>query len=191
MTLTHRRSLAAAMLVAALIVSQAICAEPQQKPQPKIDAADLAKRIHALINQERLRQRLAALAWSAPLAKIAGEHSRDMSDRNYVAHDSPEGRRFTDRYRAGGFECGIRVGNTIYTGAENIALNHLYNSVTIANGKKIYNWNSADNLAHRAVTGWMNSPGHRRNILTPHWKNEGIGIAIAPDGKVYVTQNFC
>jgi uncharacterized protein YkwD len=37
----------------------------------------------------------------------------------------------------------------------------------------------------------MKSPGHRKNILTPHWGKEGIGITISPDGKEYVTQNFC
>jgi len=37
----------------------------------------------------------------------------------------------------------------------------------------------------------MNSPGHKKNILTPYWRSEGIGGFIAPDGKVLVTQNFC
>jgi uncharacterized protein YkwD len=37
----------------------------------------------------------------------------------------------------------------------------------------------------------MNSRGHRKNILFSHWRSEGIGVAIAPDGKVYITQNFC
>jgi len=37
----------------------------------------------------------------------------------------------------------------------------------------------------------MKSPGHRKNILTPYWKKEGIGVHIGPDDKVYVTQNFC
>jgi len=177
--------------IALLLIPAIGFAELQPKLQPKIDPMDLAARIHALVNEERAKQKLPALAWNDRLATIAGKHSGDMAERHYVAHDSPEGRRFTDRYRAGGFECGIRVGNTIYTGAENIALNHLYNSVTIVNGRRIYHWNSADTIARRAVTNWMNSPGHRRNILTPQWKNEGIGVTIAPDNKVYVTQNFC
>lgn len=181
----------ACIVAALLLVPAVVIAEPQQKPQPRIDPIDLAARIHALVNEERTKRKLPALAWNDRLAAIAGTHSRDMAERDYVAHDSPEGRRFTDRYRAGRFECAIRVGNTIYTGAENIALNHLYNSVTVVNGKKIYHWNSAGNIAHRAVTNWMNSPGHRRNILTPHWRNEGIGVTVAPDNKVYVTQNFC
>jgi uncharacterized protein YkwD len=37
----------------------------------------------------------------------------------------------------------------------------------------------------------MNSPGHRENILRPDYRRTGIGVAIAPDDKVYVTQLFC
>jgi uncharacterized protein YkwD len=33
------------------------------------------------------------------------------------------------------------------------------------------------------VTGWMNSPGHRKSILTKHYKEMGIGVACTPDGK--------
>ncbi|MBS1128555.1 MAG: serine protease, partial [Nitrospirae bacterium] len=39
--------------------------------------------------------------------------------------------------------------------------------------------------------GWMNSQGHRKNILTPHWLNQGIGVFISTDDTVYITQNFC
>jgi len=41
------------------------------------------------------------------------------------------------------------------------------------------------------VRGWMDSPGHRKNILTPHWRNEGVGVFLSPDEKVFITQNFC
>ncbi len=97
----------------------------------------------------------------------------------------------TWRYKQAGYECGITVGRTIYTGAENIALNNLYNSVTTINGKAYYDWNSMEGIAVSTVDGWMKSPGHRKNILTPHWRNEGIGVFIAPDDRVYITQNFC
>jgi len=47
-----------------------------------------------------------------------------------------------------------------------------------------------EELAAQAVASWMDSPGHRENILTDYWLAEGIGIVIAPDGRVYVTENF-
>jgi len=37
----------------------------------------------------------------------------------------------------------------------------------------------------------MQSTGHRENILTPHWRRQGIGVGIDPDNRVLVTQNFC
>ena len=87
----------------------------------------------------------------------------------------------------------IRVGKMVYTGAENIALGHLYNSMTTENGIAYYDWNTAQEIARRTVDGWMNSPGHRENILTPYWRHEGIGIAFesGSGNRIYITQNFC
>lgn len=59
------------------------------------------------------------------------------------------------------------------------------------NSVAYYYWNSSDKIAGKALEGWMKSPGHRKNILTPHWKREGIGVEISADDKVYITQNFC
>ena len=159
--------------------------------RPSVKATDLALRIHAHINEERTKQGLSALAWDKALSRIAASHSRDMATRKYLAHDSPEGQGFPHRYRQAAYTCRIRIGRTIHGGAENIALNHLYNSVTTVNGIAHYDWNSSEKIARKALEGWMKSPGHRKNILAPHWKREGIGVKIAPDGKVYITQNFC
>ena len=116
-----------------------------------------------------------------------------MQSRNYLSHDSPEGKGFSYRYRQGGYVCEIRVGSFTYIGAENVALSHLYNSMTREDGIAYYNWNSPQEIAQRTVSGWMNSPGHRKNILEPHWRHEGIGVRIetTPGNKIYITQNFC
>ena len=162
-----------------------------KKPRPVVEAADLARRIHALINAERAKHGLSPLAWDKALARIAGGHSLDMARRKYIGHDSPEGRGFPQRYRRAGYTCRIRVGRTTYGGAENIALGNLYDSVTTVNGVSYHDWNSSEQIAGKALAGWMKSPGHRKNILTPHWKREGIGVEVSPDDKVYITQNFC
>lgn len=164
---------------------------PVLKQQPEFDAAKLEGMIHDRINRERRARGLAALRWDDALSRIAGEHSRDMAKRGYFSHVSPEGRGFSQRYRAGGYTCGITVKNVIYTGAENIFQNNLYDRITTVNGVKYYDWNSMEEIADTTVEGWMNSPGHRKNILMPHWEREGIGISVAPDDKVYITQNFC
>ena len=47
-------------------------------------------------------------------------------------------------------------------------------------------------IATQFVDMWMNSDGHRQNILTERWNNEGIGVYYdSEDGEVYATQNFC
>jgi len=163
----------------------------QQKPQPAIEAANLAKTIHAWINKMRKKHGLNSLSWNDALGRIALKHSRDMASRNYLDHVTPEGKTFPWRYRLDGYSCEIRIGNQIHAGAENIALGHLYNSTTTENGITYYHWNSEQEIARRIVNGWMDSSGHRENILTSYWRQEGIGIEIGPGNKIYITQNFC
>lgn len=188
-------------LIAALMTNFFSCAGPQarhaarqlpeRKSKPHIVIPDLEKKIHALINEERKKEGLSPLARDNALARIARKHSRDMAKRNYFDHVSPEGRNFAHRYSQEGYKCSVVVGTTIHMGAENIALNNLYDSATTVNGEVFYSWNSPAKIAETTVRGWMNSPGHRKNILTPYWRNEGIGIIITPEDKVYITQNFC
>ena len=163
----------------------------KKKKKPRINIAKLEAQIHRLINRERKRKGLKPLAWNAALSRIARTHSKDMARRDYFHHYSPEGHDFLWRYERAGYSCGIRIGNIIHTGGENILQNNLYDSVTTINGDPYYDWNSQKKIAETSVRGWMKSPGHRKNILTPHWQKEGIGVVIAPDGKVYITQNFC
>jgi uncharacterized protein YkwD len=161
------------------------------RPQPKIVVPNLEKKIHYLINKERRKQGLSPLSWDDKLSNIAKGHSTDMAKRNYFAHNSPDGHDFSYRYKEGSYSCAVRIENTIYGGAENIFQNNLYDSVTTVNGEAFYDWNSSDKIAETTVQGWMKSTGHRKNILMPHWRREGIGVIIAPDDKVYITQNFC
>ncbi len=159
--------------------------------KPEINIQELEKQIHDLINEEREKRGLPTLAWNDKLSVIARKHSQDMANRNYFAHSDPEGHDFSYRYQQEGFNCDVRVGNYIYKGAENIFQNNLYSSVTYYGGIPSYDWNSQDEIAESTVQGWMNSPGHRQNILTAYWKSEGIGVAISRDDKVYITEDFC
>jgi len=161
------------------------------RTKPVLHTQDIERKIHALINRERLKQGVAALVWDDLLAKIARGHSKDMASRHYFSHDSPEGHDLSFRYRQDEYSCNLRIGNTVHMGAENIFLNVRYNSVTTLNGEEYYDWNSEEQLAETTVRGGMNSPGHRKNILTPYWRSEGIGVYVAPDEKIYITQNFC
>lgn len=164
---------------------------PRAERKPRITAAELEQKVHARINGEREQQGLAPLAWDDALGRVARAHSQDMAKRAYFSHVSPDSMDFSGRYDRAGYRCAVPQGRMIFTGAENIAQNNLFDSLTTLNGKSYYDWNSADEIAEQVVSGWMQSPGHRKNILTPHWGKEGVGVAITRDGKVFVTQNFC
>jgi len=159
--------------------------------KPDVNISKLEKQIHNFINEERKRNRLSLLDWNDELNSIAKKHSKDMADRGYFGHKSPEGHNSLDRYKQDNFACEIIVGDSIYGGAENIYKNSLFNSILVLNEIPYYFWNTQEEIAASTVKGWMNSPGHRKNIIIPFWKSEGIGIFISQNGNVYITQNFC
>ncbi|WP_287152590.1 CAP domain-containing protein [Candidatus Solincola tengchongensis] len=156
------------------------------------NSLELAYLIHRKINDVRKRYGLSALSWDQELAAIALEHSRDMAERDYFDHVSPEGKDFTDRYREHGYKRTTRVGTVEYKGGENLFLGNVVKSYTYdrETGEILsYSYFTLEGLAEAAVNGWMESPGHRENILTP-FSREGIGVWVDDDGEVYVTQNF-
>jgi len=173
------------------VASAATRSESRSAGQPAVDIARLESRIHDLINLERKNAGLPDLEWNQTLQQIARDYSQDMATRNFFSHTDPEGRTFVERYRRAGFKCAIRkgflFGISTNLGGENIAYNHLSSAIVRRNGQA----DAEEQLAAAVVRQWMTSPGHRRNILTRHFRREGIGVAIGKDGKVLVTQNFC
>jgi uncharacterized protein YkwD len=152
----------------------------------------LAATIHDLINKERKQEGLKPLQWDQSLANIAFEHSKDMAERDYFDHVSPEGEDFADRYAQHNYHKDTRVGDTVYVGGENLSLTNVVRSYTYdpeTNQVHEYEYNDLDELADSTVQGWMDSPGHRENIVTP-FTREGIGIYVTAEGEVYITENF-
>jgi uncharacterized protein YkwD len=154
----------------------AIQREKEQKMSEEGYLQEITMEIHDAINDERTSRGLSSLAWNVHLWQASVNHSDDMADRGYFEHDSPEGHDFSYRYSQVGFTCSNQQGNVIYGGAENIMYLDGYYGL--------------DAIASETVDGWMNSPGHRENILTPHFKSQGIGVSIS-GSEVYVTENFC
>jgi uncharacterized protein YkwD len=74
---------------------------------------------------------------------------------------------------------------------ENIHQNVLYSRAITERKKTTYDWNSMERIAATTMKDWMDSDGHRQNILEKKFTREGIGVAIAPDDKVYITQILC
>lgn len=130
----------------------------------------LNQRALELVNQSRQDQGLAPLTAGADLDEAARAHAEDMLERDYYAHQSPEGDTVRDRYlSAGGSEWELV--------AENIAR---------CQGCPV----PADVARVEAFhEGWMNSPGHRRNILAPGLAR--FGFAVSGAGQtVYAVQTF-
>ena len=161
--------------------------------KPKFDIAKIENLVYTYTNEQRTKNGLSELRLDPRLADIARSHSDDMADRNYFAHDTPEGLDPTARGLKGGYNCHKELGDGYYTEgiAENIAQNWLYTSYMTKGVYTSYNWHSEESLAREIVDGWMNSAGHRQNILTSGYDRIGIGIGISEDDAVYATQNFC
>jgi len=161
--------------------------------KPEFNAQQIEYLVHELTNEERLDHGLSQLAFDPEITQIARGHSSDMAEREYFAHETPEGLTPTDRAKQNEYSCQKIVGLLIYSGiAENIFQGHLFDSYYTVNGEiTSYEWSTEEEIAKTTVDGWMNSPGHRENILTEIFDREGIGVEITQDHKVYVTQNFC
>lgn len=99
------------------------------------------------VNRERVSRGLAALTLSPKIVGVAEAYAWDTWTRHYFSHYSPEGKTVADRFNAAGIP---------YTVAgENLALAP---------------------TEQTAMTGLMNSPGHKANILDPDFHKVGIGV---------------
>ncbi|MBG0832289.1 S8 family serine peptidase [Planomonospora sp. ID67723] len=116
-----------------------------------------------LTNLERQKGGCAPLKHDPQLRKAAYGHSADMAAQNYFSHTSKDGRSFMDRIRGAGFTGGSGF-------AENIA------------------W--GQRTPAEVVNGWMNSSGHRANIMNCKYNLIGVGAAKNSQGRIYWTQNF-
>jgi uncharacterized protein YkwD len=163
------------------------------RKQPQIDIAALERRIHALTNAQRRKHGIPELQFDDRLAKVARAHSQDMSNKNFFQHVNLEGEDPGMRGKKLGYKC-VKNYGTYYTDglSENLMRTYLYDSVLEQAGMVVgYDWRTPEEIAQISVEGWMNSPGHRRTLLTSTYDREGIGVVISPNKEVYVTQNFC
>lgn len=124
----------------------------------------LAQQVLALVNQERANASLSPLSWSAECAQVAYDHSWDMDYRDFFSHTNPDGADPFDRMAA------ASIG---YSAAgENIA--------------------AGQSTPAAVMTAWMNSAGHRANILNPNYTEMGVGVRDGSTGQygIYWTQLF-
>jgi uncharacterized protein YkwD len=120
-------------------------------------------------NVARTENGLPALQADETLALAARHHALEMATLNYFSHQSPTPENATPPDRI------ARAGSPFIAVGENIAK---MPPMTVAS------------LAGETVNGWMNSPGHRANLLEPRFTHVGFGIAQDSQGFTYVVQNF-
>ncbi len=166
---------ASALLVCALLAVAAVSASAQNRNYlvsfgPATESGynrDIsALQIYDLVNRERSRQGLTFLSWDDKLAELARQYSEQMARGAFFDHVDPNGQRVQDRAFAAGLQRWTKIGE------------NLFHSKDVSDFSRL------------AVRMWMDSDSHRANILDRGYSAAGVGIATAPDGRVYVTQLY-
>ncbi|GAA3461759.1 uncharacterized protein YkwD [Saccharothrix longispora] len=121
-------------------------------------AASPEAEVVALVNDARELAGCTPLTVDERVVRAARDHTTDMADRDYFSHTTPEGVDFAQRMRSAGHP---------NPGGENIA--------------------KGQRSAEQVMTAWMNSDGHRRNILNCGFTTIGVGLDTRG---WYWTQNF-
>lgn len=174
-------------------VSAASAGTNASDSNPAIDRAETERYVHQYINEERTERGLEPLQFDTELREVARYYSGRMAREGFFAHTAPDGDTLADRYDRFGYDCRVAVGDgRVATGGENLAYTFYEAPVRTESGVEVYD--SERELARGIVDGWMNSTGHRENLLRPYWEREGIGVyAIEEEGRlrVYATQHFC
>lgn len=138
------------------------------KPVKKeVSVKDLERQAFELLNQRRIENGLKPVVWNEEIAKVARLHSQNMASYRFFSHQGLDGLTVDKRADAFGIRNWRKIG-------ENIAYNSGYKDPV-----------------EYAVLRWMQSESHRQNLLSEKWKESGVGVAIADDGKTfYFTQVF-
>ncbi|MEV8320058.1 CAP domain-containing protein [Streptomyces sp. NPDC059900] len=134
-------------------------APPAASKSPSAESAAEAA-VLTLVNEERAKAGCSPVRADAALASLAGDFSADMAERDFFDHTDPDGATPWDRAEKAGISD---------LGGENIARGQ-------ANAQSV-------------MDAWMNSPGHRANILNCDYKTLGVGAHFAPGGPWW-TQDF-
>ena len=136
--------------------------QPTQKPestQASSEVSAFEQKVVELTNQERAKQGLPALKLDTELSKVAREKSSDMQKNGYFSHTSPT--------YGSPFDMMKQFGISYSSAGENIAM--------------------GQRSPEEVVNAWMNSEGHRKNILNSSFTH--IGVGHASNGN-YWTQMF-
>lgn len=123
------------------------CGDGTELPECEDGQQSEVCEVFRLVNVERDDAGLAPYAWSPELGLAAQRHAQDMVDQDYFSHDSLDGRSFSDRAMEAGYD-GFPRGENIAAGQQ---------------------------TPEQVMDSWMNSSGHRMNILSDA---DEIGVGL-------------
>ncbi|OFI05928.1 chlorophenol reductase precursor [Clostridium acetireducens DSM 10703] len=126
------------------------------------DISSIESEVIRLVNVERQKAGLPALKANSELSRVARYKSQDMADNKYFSHTSPT--------YGSPFDMMKKFGIRFSAAGENIAY--------------------GQRTAQEVMNGWMNSPGHRANILNSSFTEIGVGVYKSSSGVYYWTQQF-
>ena len=155
-------------------ISEIISANPQIKnpnliyPGQKInipnidDVKTLENEVIKLVNAERSKRGLQTLTANWEVSRVARYKSQDMAKKGYFSHTSP-------------------TYGSPFAMMESFGIKYSAAGENIAKGQR---------TPQEVMNAWMNSAGHRSNILSPSYTQIGVGVAKDSAGRYYWTQMF-
>lgn len=144
------------------IANPAMIIPGQKISIPNIDVKTMENQVIKLVNQARVNAGLQPFTANWELSRVARYKSQDMANKGYFNHTSP-------------------TYGSPFTMMQNFGIKFTAAGENIAMGQR---------TAQEVMNSWMNSPGHRSNILNPSFNQIGVGLAKNSNGTCYWTQQF-
>lgn len=144
--------------------------------QSSLDTSVIASKIHTLVNDERNALGLQSVKYDKTLEQASAVFAQKMINDGFFDHKAPDGTTVNSIATDLGYKC---FQAPYYAVADNLA-----------EGGPYYGQNTNDGIASETVQLWMDSEGHRANILTASHDSVGVGIAF-DGGRGYLVLSFC
>lgn len=156
--------------------------------------ATFVRDVFARINAQRVQRGLPPCTYNKTLEKAGQAHAEWMASNRRMDHLQPAPESFEEQ-RTCNHHPVNRAINAGYVRWDEVFFVERTSTGAIVHTKPDANNHVGEIIAtgwdagHPAmqtetiVTGWMNSPGHKKEILTTHYKEMGVGVACTPDGK--------
>jgi len=140
----------------------------RELPEQPAYVASFERQVFDLTNTERVNYGLTPFLWHDVLSRVSRDHSIDMARGNFMSHTGSDGTSARQRME----NAGLNVANGVTGWSENVA--------------------RGQRTPEAVVTAWMNSTGHRANILNENRTHLGVGFAYFSGDSMptYWTQKF-